>query len=157
MTYFFVKANGNFYHTVLSSFMSTFTSVNLLTQNLFVRTHSFTKKLQVLQILKKEGFLKVSWEKENCWQLAFSPCPRMLSTVKHHLGYNNVSSALFFFFNPFPNKPWFLYVCGFSLTKTLWEKKKLLLMTNFSFSHSVFYFFAVSVLRKHCGKRRNFS
>ena len=42
-------------------------------------------------------------------------------------------------FNPFPNKPWFLRVCWTSLLKTLWEKKKLLVTSNFSFSHSVFY------------------
>ena len=42
-------------------------------------------------------------------------------------------------FNPFPNKPWFLCVCSISLLKTLREKEKLLVMSNFSFSHSVFY------------------
>ena len=42
-------------------------------------------------------------------------------------------------FNPFPNNPWFLHVCSESLLKTLWEKEKLLVMSNFSFSHSVFY------------------
>ena len=41
--------------------------------------------------------------------------------------------------NPFPNKPWFLRVCSTSLLKTMWEKKKLLVRSNFSFSHSVFY------------------
>ena len=41
--------------------------------------------------------------------------------------------------NPFPNKPWFLRVCHTRLMKTLWEKEKLLVMSNFSFSHSVFY------------------
>ena len=41
-------------------------------------------------------------------------------------------------FNPFPNKPWFLRVCSTSLLKTLWEKEKLLVTSNFSFSHSVF-------------------
>ena len=41
-------------------------------------------------------------------------------------------------FNPFPNKPWFLRVCSGSLLKTLWEKEKSLLTSNFSFSHSVF-------------------
>ena len=44
-------------------------------------------------------------------------------------------------FNPFPNKPWFLLVCSRSLLKTLREKEKLLIMSNFSFSHSVFYLF----------------
>ena len=43
--------------------------------------------------------------------------------------------------NPFPNKPWFLRVCSTSLLKTLWEKEKLLITSNFSFSHSVFYLF----------------
>ena len=42
-------------------------------------------------------------------------------------------------FNTFPNKPWFLLVCSTSLLKTLWEKEKLLVMSNFSFYHSVFY------------------
>ena len=41
--------------------------------------------------------------------------------------------------NPFPNKPWFLRVCSTSLLKTLREKEKLLVTSNFSFSHSVFY------------------
>ena len=44
-------------------------------------------------------------------------------------------------FNPFPNKPWFLRVCSTSLLKTPWEKEKLLVTSNFSFSHSVFYLF----------------
>ena len=42
-------------------------------------------------------------------------------------------------FNPFPNKPWFLRVCSTSLLKTLWEKEKLLVMSNFSFSQRVFF------------------
>ena len=40
--------------------------------------------------------------------------------------------------NPFPNNPWFLRVYSTSLLKTLWEKEKLLVMSNFSFFHSVF-------------------
>ena len=47
--------------------------------------------------------------------------------------------SLFFSSNPFPNTPFFLYVCCTSLLKTLWEKRKLLVMSNFSFSQSVFY------------------
>ena len=35
--------------------------------------------------------------------------------------------------NPFPNKPCFLRVCRISLLKTLWEKEKLLVTSNFSF------------------------
>ena len=41
--------------------------------------------------------------------------------------------------NPFPNKPWFLRVSSTRLLKTLWEKEKLLVTSNFSFSRSVFY------------------
>ena len=36
--------------------------------------------------------------------------------------------------NPFPNKPWVLHVCTISLLKTLWEKEKLVITSNFSFS-----------------------
>ena len=42
-------------------------------------------------------------------------------------------------FDPFPNNPWFLRVCSTSLLKTLWEKEKLLVTSNFFFSRSVFY------------------
>ena len=41
--------------------------------------------------------------------------------------------------NPFPNKLGFLHVCRTNLLKTLWEKEKLLVTNNFSFSNSVFY------------------
>ena len=48
-------------------------------------------------------------------------------------------SNITYCFNPFPNKPWFLRVCSTSHLKTLWEREKLLVTSNFSFSHSVFY------------------
>ena len=41
--------------------------------------------------------------------------------------------------NLFPNKPWFLCVCSTSLLKTVREKEKLLITSNFSFFHSVFH------------------
>ena len=58
--------------------------------------------------------------------------------------YETVSCRLIFYismdqFNPFPNKPWCIRVCCTSLLKTLWEKDKLLVKSNFSFSHSVFF------------------
>ena len=40
--------------------------------------------------------------------------------------------------NSFQKKPLFLRVCISSLLKTLWEKEKLLVTSNFSFSHSIF-------------------
>ena len=42
-------------------------------------------------------------------------------------------------FGFFQNQPWFLHVCSTNLSKTLWEKEKLLVKSNFSFSHSVFF------------------
>ena len=39
----------------------------------------------------------------------------------------------------FPNKPRFLRVSCTRPLKTLWEKEKLLVTSNFSFSHSFFY------------------
>ena len=40
---------------------------------------------------------------------------------------------------PLPNKPWFLSANSTSPLKTLWKKEKLLVTSNFSFFHSVFY------------------
>ena len=57
-------------------------------------------------------------------------------SIEYCTGYNNITEIMF---NPFPNKPWLLCVCRTSLSKTLWEKEKLLITSNFSFSHSVFY------------------
>ena len=51
------------------------------------------------------------------------------------------ASKIFLPFNPFPNKPWFLRVYSESLLKTLREKEKLLVTSNFSFYHSIFYLF----------------
>ena len=42
-------------------------------------------------------------------------------------------------FNPFPHNDTFRRPWETSLLKTLWEKEKLLVTSNFSFSHSVFY------------------
>ena len=41
--------------------------------------------------------------------------------------------------NRFPNKFFFLRFFSTSLLKTLWKKEKLLVTSNFSFSHSVFH------------------
>ena len=46
-----------------------------------------------------------------------------------------------FLINPFPNKPWFYVSVVQVFLKTLWEKEKLLVTSNFSFSHSVLYSF----------------
>ena len=54
------------------------------------------------------------------------------------------------FLIPFPKKPWFSRVFCTSPLKTLLEMEKLLITSNFSFSHSVFYPFGElsSILNK---------
>ena len=62
-----------------------------------------------------------------------------LNYVEAQMSLAVLEHRLFESMNPFPNKPWFLCVCSTRLLKTLWEKEKLLEMSNFSFSHNVFY------------------
>ena len=59
-----------------------------------------------------------------------------------YLGFSLILGKILAEFDLFPDKPLFLNVCSSSLFKTLWEKKKLLVTSNFSFSCSVFYPFA---------------
>ena len=72
-----------------------------------------------------------------------SACTYMQSDLALHstLLYHNFLSPkpVPMSFNPFPYNPWFLCVCSTSHLKTLLEKEKLLVTSNFSFSHSVFY------------------
>ena len=49
----------------------------------------------------------------------------------------NAGYQYFLHLTLFPNKPWLLCVCSTSLSKTPWEKEKLVLTSNFTFSHSV--------------------
>ena len=54
--------------------------------------------------------------------------------------------------NPFPNKPWFSHVCWKSLLKTLWEKKKLLVTSNFFFSQCF-----LPILRTFCNFHQTYN
>ena len=81
------------------------------------------------------------------------PCGARLSLLSCRSSGNSMDRHNLFFLrfysmlvNPFPKKPWFLCVCSTSLLKTLWEKEKLLVTINFSFSFSVFLLF----LRTFC-------
>ena len=103
----------------------------------------------------KRRFLKTWCEKEKMLAtsiLFFFHNICYLFQTNFHLSVIFILSYLFIFsiwtslkfcrlVNPLPNKPWFLRVCSTSLLKTLWKKKKLLVTSNFSFSHSVFYHF----------------
>ena len=84
--------------------------------------------LPLNNIEKKKSLLETFREKETTIP-SFSMFSALLKQI----------SVLILTLNPFPNKPWFLPVCSTSLLKTLREKEKLLVSSNFSFSHSVFY------------------
>ena len=97
---------------------------------------------------KYHSGLKHCEKRKNCLFRAFSPVLTRFSTAVYLLMCENVVlcgngltwiKTFCMCINPFPNKPWFLRVCRTSLLKTLWEKEKLLVTSNFSFSHSVFY------------------
>ena len=50
-----------------------------------------------------------------------------------------LSSAIAFNSVLSQTSPWVLCVCSTSLSKTMWEKEKLLVTNNFCFSHNIFY------------------
>ena len=64
----------------------------------------------------------------------FRPCPN-----KKY--FQMAISVCLEWLNPFPHNDTFWCPRETSLLKTLWEKEKLLLTSNFSFSQSVFYLF----------------
>ena len=105
-------------------FMSKF----FFSHSVFKRSALQTRKNQILKLIVEivEIFLH-HWKKRKCWLPAFSHFLTMFSKAV--------------FLNPFSHKlmtpfdaPW-----ETSLLKTLWEKEKLLVMSDFFFSDSVFY------------------
>ena len=86
---------------------------------------------------RKKSYKNIVGEKEKLLVtsiFSFTHFFYSLTNKFHHITTFYLSS-----FNPFPNKPWFLRVCSKRLLKKLWEKGKLLVTSNFSFSHNVFY------------------
>ena len=71
----------------------------------------------------------------------FSHVIKVTYIVMRFYNPREITEARFHILNSFPNKPWFLRVCSTSILKTLWEKEKLLVTSNFSFSHNVLYLF----------------
>ena len=70
------------------------------------------------------------YQKTSEWKIDYLYLVKVFSLVQ--------INAFQYCINPFPNKPWFPCVCTLSPLQTLWEKEKLLVTSNFSFSHSVF-------------------
>ena len=88
------------------------------------------------------------WESVNIWLLCLPLAAIVILCTMKALSYKDTFSSYQSVnekkiysnqFNLFPNKSWFLRVCSTSLLKTLGEKEKLLVTSNISFSHSVFY------------------
>ena len=73
----------------------------------------------------------------------FSPFQKFFFFLSRSLKLEIVSRMVkesdFLLLKPLPKKPWFLRVCSKRLLTTLWEKEKLLISSDFSFSHSVLY------------------
>ena len=100
--------------------MVSFKFIHILTP---IRLHM----MQTFNDSRKEAYQKHCWKRVTAIFSPFQQC---------FLAYQNLNSI-----NPFPNKLWFLRVCSTSLSKTLCEKEKLLVTSNFSFSNCVFYQF----------------
>ena len=100
---------------------------------------SFTKPYSLLMTWERFFFLQHCRKIVRCWLSAFSSISTSLLATN---------------FNLLSNKPWFLHVCKTRFLKTLSEKKKLLIVSNFSFSNSVLYPFgelsAISSNSKCC-------
>ena len=102
------------------------TLAKMLTGGLKKRTHIITASASYHGDLIKNDY-QFTWGGQS------------VTSYKKHDVFNGFLVPSSGYINPFPNKPWFLLVCSASLLKTLWEKEKLLVTSNFSFSHSVFY------------------
>ena len=91
---------------------------------------SFNRMTQKVKPMDYRCYVKVS-------DLIQWKCPSTIICEAHRKEMTKARKRI----KPFPNQPLFWHVCNTSVLKTLWEKEKLLVMSNFSFSHSVFYRF----------------
>ena len=103
--------------------------------------HHFLLFQQCFQNPSFSGSLKLRLVWERVWfQISWKYCEKR--RIYHpFLSFLPYSTFFFKSINSFPNKPLFLCICSTGLLKTLWEKEKLLVTSNFSFPHSIFYLF----------------
>ena len=94
-------------------------------------------------VLWKTAFENIVGKGQNACSQHLSPHPEMFSyfSQKTPLFLQFFCFSLFLIFNPFPHNDTFWCPWETRLLKTLWEKEKLFVTSNFSFSHSVFYRF----------------
>ena len=124
---------------------------NSLRHQLFASQHNLSDtnwNLPTTNQMKSFHFTgyKILWENAcNQYFLLFLQCFQMPSSLlaSEFSPFLTMFSNAFFLgpFNPFPLKNTFWRPWETNLLKTLWEKEKLLVTSNFSFSHSVFYLF----------------
>ena len=98
----------------------------------FVHPANFADGVLYDGILSWLNFVLVGFSSSGVLSVGFCPvrfCPTL----------NIIPTHKPMFFNLFPHNDTFWHPWKTSLLKTLWEKEKLLVMSNFSFSHSVFY------------------
>ena len=94
--------------------------------------------------MMERGFdrVKKMWEKgANAGNQQCGKKDQILMLVTSIFICSHHSSLVFFLrvINHFPNKPWSILLCSTSILNTLWENEKLLIKSNFSFSHIVFF------------------
>ena len=107
--------------------------------SLHVTLNPFPNKPLFLRVCST-SLLKTLWEKKKTlWEKVKMLVTSIFSTPTMFYTFSKIIASLYVTLNPFPNKPLFLRVCSTSLLKTLWEKEKMLVTSNFSFSNSVFY------------------
>ena len=101
----------------------------------------------LLKIINKMALENIVWGKRGkCSDYCCPFFQQFFLTYKKEITIISVLHIMsfckyFFNSNPFLNKPLFLCICSTNLLKTQWEKEKLLMMSNFFISHSVFYDF----------------
>ena len=105
----------------------------LLFPQSFQKWHALQTGLVWKRVTDSERF----WPMSACMDCMGSHQPILVVNALSSYFHMALSIQLWFI-NPLPNKPRFSHVCSTSLLKTLWEKEKLLIMSNFSFFH-VFY------------------
>ena len=96
--------------------------------------------LPSLQVTKSSHFILVEITRSR--KFLFNKKEKKLVEVflqRQILGLHHKEPLITSTFNLFPHNDTFWRPWETSLLKTLWEKEKLLVTSNFSFSHSVFY------------------
>ena len=130
ITLFLIHISLSLYHTILTFHITIMALESPIWYNIKSRN------LNHNPLVKSKGSAMISPS-----DLVFNPTWPISKHTGDIIEINIVTN-----FNRFPNKPWFLRVCSTCLFKTLWEKKKLLVTSNFSFSQCFLPFGELSAI-----------